>query len=157
MQTEEPDPEPVARVETNLAALQGRFQVRLQRLLDMLAVSLAGAERVDDAAYEGFSSFKNLVAAQSHRLSRESAVSEAEAWYLRSAFRDAIEYTNAFLEECRGVSAIFAVVVNGQLTGGDYNRIMGPEARSFHLLGLPHKIGQLREEFSVASESNRTF
>lgn len=152
METEEPDSEPVATVRTNLAALHSGLLVKFQRLLDMLAVSLVGAERVDDVAYEGFSKFFDLVAAQGQRLPRQAAVKESEGWYLRNVFRDAIEYTNAFLEECRMVCAIFRVVVNGRLTGEDYNRITGPEAQSFHLLGLPHKIEKLRSEFLVASD-----
>jgi hypothetical protein len=150
---EEQIDEPQVRVSINLSALQGTFFVQLQRLLDILAVSLAGLERVDDVAYAGFSPFFTLAPAQNERLTRSSAVAEAQRWYLCTVVRDAIEFTHAFLEECRLVCAFFSLIARGTpIMGADYHRIVGAEAQKFHGLGLPDKLKRLREDFSVASE-----
>src|SRR5436190_16964452 len=98
--SEEQTDEPQFRLSINLSVPQGNLLVQLQRLLDMLAVSLAGLERVDDNAYAGFSPFLNLTTAQNERLTRLSAIAEAQRWYLCTAFRDAIELTHTFLDEC---------------------------------------------------------
>jgi hypothetical protein len=150
--SEEQIDKPQVRLSINLAALQGKFFVHLQRQLDILAVSLAGLERVDDVAYANFSPFFTLVLAQNERLTRLSAVAEAQRWYLCTAVRDAIELTHALLEECWSVCAFFSLSAQGPITGADYNRIVGVEAQKFHGLGLPGKLKRLREDFGVASE-----
>jgi hypothetical protein len=150
---EEQIDEPQVRLSINLSALQGTFFVQLQRLLDILAVSLAGLEQVDDVAYAGFSPFFTLMPAQNERLTRLAAVAEAQRWYLCTVVRDAIECTHAFLEECRLVCAFFSLSARGTpITGADYHRIVGAEAQKFHSLGLPDKLKRLREDFSVSSE-----
>src|SRR5262249_33385222 len=138
--SEEQIDEPQFRLSINLSALQGKLLVQLQRLLDILAVSLAGLERVDDSAYAGFSPFFTLATAQNERLTRLSAVAEAQRWYLCTAFRDAIELTHAFLDECWLVCVFFSLSGQGTITGADYNRIVGPEAQKFHRLGMPDKL-----------------
>ena len=71
--SEEQTDEPQAMVSINLSALQGGILIQLQRLLDMLAVSFVGLEKVDDSAYASFSPFFNLSPAQNQRLTRASA------------------------------------------------------------------------------------
>jgi hypothetical protein len=136
----------------DLAGLQASLFVRLQRLLDVLAVSVLGAERVDDAAYASFATFININPAANQRLSREAAVKEAADWYLRCVFRDAIEATGEFLEGCRNVAAIYATAGSGKLTVGEFQKIVGIAAKKFHKLGLPEKIRQLRDDFGVSAE-----
>src|SRR5215470_17010216 len=97
--SEEQIDEPKARVSINLSALQGQILIQLQRLLDMLAVSFVGLEKVDDSAYASFSPFFTLSPAQNQRLTRALAVAEAQRWYLCTAFRDALEVLNVFLDQ----------------------------------------------------------
>lgn len=80
--SEEQIDEPQFRLSINFSALQGKLLAQLQRLLDILAVSMAGLERVDDSAYTGFSPFFSLTLVQNERLTRLSAVAEAQRWYL---------------------------------------------------------------------------
>jgi hypothetical protein len=130
----------------------GKVFIHLQRLLDILAVSLVGLEKVDDSAYAGFSPFFNLMPAQNERLTRVSATTEAQRWYLCTAFRDAIEVIHLFLDQGRLVCALFSKSAQGKIMGEDYNRIVGEEAQAFHRLGLPQKLGKLRTDFGVASD-----
>jgi len=141
-----------ATVSINLAALHGLVCIHLQRLLDILAVSLVGLEKVDDSAYADFSPFFNLAPAQNERLTRESAVAEAQRWYLCTAFRDAIEVINLFLDRGRLVCALCSKTARGKIMGADYNRIVGAEAEEFHFLGLPKKLERLRKDFGIAAE-----
>jgi hypothetical protein len=118
----------------------------------MLAVSFVGLEKVDDSAYASFSPFFNLFPAQEQRLTRASAIAEAQRWYLCTAFRDAIELLNVFLDQGRLLCALFPSAAQGKIQSDDYNRIFGTEIRQFHRLGLPDKLKKLQRHFGVASE-----
>jgi hypothetical protein len=145
-----PESRPIVNV--NLAALQSGLLVRLQHLLDMLAVSLLGAEAVDETRYEGFSVFFSVSPAGNQRLSRDAAAAEAANWHLRTAFRDAIEATGLFLDEARVVAAVYRAASASTLTVGSFNEIKGPEAARFHRLGLPDKLVALRSEFNISPD-----
>lgn len=138
-------------IHTNLVAIQDKFFVKLQGLLDILAASLAGLDRVDESAYSNFAPIIQLSPAQNRRLSKDTAISEARHWYLRSILRDAIELTNAFVEECWLVCSLFSLSASESNSKKELDKIIGPDAKKFHSLGLPVKLQRLRDTFSVGS------
>ncbi len=144
--------EPIRSLSINVAALQGRYNVALQHLLNTHAAIAAGLALVDENAYLGFSPFFGAYPAENRQLSKDVAVLEAQQRELRSVFRDAIELTHFYLEECRQVGAFFRAWNSGRIRGADFNSIVGPERSRFHKLGLPDKFKRLREEFGVATE-----
>ena len=100
-----------------------------------------------------FSPSAYMTDTQLSRLTRiPVAVAEAQRWYLCTAFRDAIELLNVFLDQGRLLCALFPSAAQGKIKADDYNRIVGKEARQFHRLGLPDKLKKLRQDFGVASE-----
>jgi len=137
------------QLNVNLEALQSRYFVRLQHLLDMLAVSMKSAEVIDSGTAMETSSFLNVAPAQNRRLSPRSASTEAVAWHIRNAFRDAMEATTLFLEECRAVAAIIKAAASHSLTWGRLQEIHGPEAAAYHRANLPDKLSALKQDFGV--------
>jgi hypothetical protein len=143
--------QPVGHVNISLDGLQGSLLIRVQHMLDMIAVTLCGIERVSSTDYDDFKpAFFRLDTAQNHRFSRDAAADAASRWILRTSFRDVIESVGWYLEKCRRVLALVrAAAGRGQILGEDFLRVTGYEARRFHRLGLPDKLKVLRDEFDL--------
>lgn len=143
---------PQRTLSINIAALQGRYHVVLQQLLDSHAAIAAGLDLVDENAYSGFAPFFQAYPAQDRRLSKDLAVAEAQQRELRSVFRDAIELTHFLLEECWQVCVFFSAWNGGRITGADFNSIVGVGRSRFHKLNLPDKFNRLRNDYGVFTD-----
>lgn len=143
---------PIRSLSVNIAALQGRYNVALQQLLDSHAAVAAGLGLVDENSYSGFAPFFQTYPARSRQLSKDAAILAAQQREYRSVFRDAIELTHLFLEECWQVCALFRAWNHGRIPGANFNSIVGAERSRFHKLGLPDKFMRLRDEFGVTTD-----
>jgi hypothetical protein len=133
--------------------LQGALFATLQHLLDVVAVSDLGLPSVSDDRYASVPSlFFNVFPAQSARLSLSAARTEASAWHLRTAFRDALEATGLYLDGCRTVAAICQQARASTLTVGSFEKITRSEAGAFHGLAIPAKIERLAQEFQISTD-----
>ena len=141
----------VVKVQLNLGAIEGRFLTQLQRLTDILAVSLIGLKHIDEQSYSSFTPFWRVEPAKNRRSPVSTAISEAEQWYLCGVVRDAIELTNDFVQNCWKTCSIMSLSTK-KVKGKDLNELLGPLTKKFHSLGLPAKIRKLREDFGVFSE-----
>ena len=141
----------IVKVHLNLEAIRGRFLTQLQRLTDILAVSLIGLENVDEQSYSSYSPFWRVEPAKNRRSTVNTATSEAEQWYLCGVVRDAIELTNDFVQDCWIACSIMSLSVK-KARGQDLNELFGQQTKKFHSLGLPNKIKKLRKDFGVFSE-----
>jgi hypothetical protein len=138
---------PLIKLRLELMALDGEFFVRLQRLLDVLAVSTAGLKCVTDGPNMDFPSYWTMEFTKNARLPRLAAVAEAERWHLRTVVRDAMEITSAFLEECGSVCELLSQSFQRLKSRNSYvipedecNQMMKEEAKVFHKLNFPNKI-----------------
>lgn len=142
------------KLSIDLNSFQHIFFVKLQHLLDILAVSLAGLERVNENPYEGFIPFFAFVPEESARLSSAAAVTEAKRWYLCTTFRDAIEITNELLEECLVVCMLCSLSYQSTISTDDYNHVVNTQRKKLHNMGLPDKLKKLQNTFGVVSIFN---
>ena len=140
------------RVEINTAALQAKYLVSLQRIVDVLTFSLAGVEHVTEERYADFKRFWHFDPAENQRLAFDVAAEEVERWHIKHCLQDAIDVVSAFLEECRMICAFYHLATLKPATGADYKRAVGRDRKAFHQLGLPDKIQHLKELFGVESD-----
>jgi hypothetical protein len=137
------------RVTVNLEVLLGKLQISLQRLIDFVAIGLAGARRVEKSDYEEPKEFASLQVAAENRLPFATARDEFITWCLKNSFTDAVDLVSSFLEESRMVGALYSL--GGRCSGADWKRAMNSEKKQFHELGFPAKIKFLREKYAISS------
>ncbi len=137
-------------IRINLAALQGGASQKLQRLLDVIDFSRAGAPLVTDELYPFRGDFFQFQPSGNTRLSLEGARAASQEWHVLHALREALEVASTFLEEARRCCALYRLATLENPLGSDLHHV-DSESRQFHRLGLPLKIQRLREEYGVQS------
>lgn len=137
-------------ININLAALQGVASQKLQRLLDVIHFSRAGASLVTDDSYPVRGDFFQFQPSGNTRLPLDVAREASEEWHVLHALREALESASGFLEEARRCCALYQLTTLEKPLGADLHRV-DRESRQFHRLGLPLKIQRLRDDFGVES------
>ena len=150
---ENPDqtaPQPISvNITVNLPAALAKFQVGLQRLIDLVSAGIAGVQKVEESEYQS-SPFRSSVHLADNRIPFSEIKTEFDAWCLKSGFTDAVDYLSVFLEECRLVVGLHSLGSN--TTGAELDRVRFEERKSFHWLGTRRQIKFLRERYDVSSQ-----
>jgi len=135
-------------ITVNLPAILAKFQVILQRLIDLVSVGFTGVHRVEESEYD-VSPFRSSVQLADNRIPFSEIKTEFDTWCLKSGFTDAVDYLSVFLEECRLVVSLHSLGSN--TTGAALDRARFEERESFHWLGTRRQIKFLRERYDVSS------
>lgn len=139
------------KLTVNSLAAQANLQIQLQLLLDILKASLAGLEQVDSKIYDDFTQFFTLDIASNKKLDHAAAIREAKRWLLSGAFREAIEITNIFLDECWMIFSFYKLYPKGVIQVADKDRVLDSK-KSFHKLPLNQKLSKLSTTFGINIE-----
>jgi hypothetical protein len=126
-----PQPIPV-NITVNLPATLAKFQVILQRLIDLVSVGVTGVHKLEEAEYD-VSPFRSSVRLADTRIPFSEIKTEFDIWCLKSGFTDAVDYLSLFLEECRLVVSLYSLGSN--TTDAELDRVRFEEHERFHWLG----------------------
>lgn len=140
------------RVHTDLNVLVENYLRQIQHVLDLVIFTFAGAELVTEKQYNDYSRFLNFQPSKSGRMDFTKAKNEYEKWLVRNFLGEAINFTQAFLEECRTICAIYSIS-NRPIRGHEFNTAINEEKKKYHRYGLPKKLEILRDKYNVSSES----
>jgi hypothetical protein len=134
-------------VRVELGGLIGGLQRSIQRCVGLVSFGLLAMENTTDGELELPGAYFQLaIAGDEHR--RFAAVKEDfQTWILTGGLRDSVEAVSVSLEQARSVCAVWSFAPGADITGQEWNERMVTEARKFHRLGLPHKIGFLKDEY----------
>jgi len=142
-----PQPIPVT-VTVNLPAALAKFQVGLQRLIDLVSVGIAGVQKVEESEYQS-GPFRSSIHLADNRIPFSEIKTVFDAWCLKSGFTDAVDYLSVFLEECRLVASVHSLGSN--TTAAELDRVRFEERESFHGLLPRRQIKFLTEHYDVNS------
>jgi hypothetical protein len=140
----------------NLGALLSQLHNTIQRTIYLAALGLNAPPRLtqEDLQLPGTSislSFGGLA------WPIEEAREGFTQWILGNSLRDAAEAISGFLEETRTVLAMWQLGIRNRsevITGADWHEATVSQRRRFHRLGLPDKIKNLQETYSLVLDSD---
>lgn len=137
-------------IQVSLAALQAVPLRKLQRLVDMVQFSRAGAVLVTDDHYPKLD-FVAISPSTNTRLTLPDARDATLAWLVRHGLRDGIEAVSLSLEDSRRVAALYILAAKGQIKVAEFDAVFAKN-KWFHRLGLPHKMNFLKNTYHLSSD-----
>jgi hypothetical protein len=140
----------VLSLRISLAALQAKPLRKLQRIIDVVRFTKAGASLVLADHYPP-QDFFTLNPSNNTQLSLEDARATARDWVVLHALRDAIEAVAVFLEDVRLLAAVYQLSAKSEIKGSEWNAVFA-DGRPFHRLGLPDKINRIRSAYGIESD-----
>jgi hypothetical protein len=130
-------------INVDLPAALTRLDRDLQHLVDLVSIGVTGVRKVEESEYKT-SPFPS--AQQLHKsLPYSDVKDEYVYWSLRNAFTQAIDQVGEFLEECRGLIALYRLG-STTINGDEWNRIWTTERETFDRKPFPQKIAYLEEK-----------
>ena len=153
--------ETVLNFNIDLSAGLGQLQVRLQHIMDMVAIGLTGIEDSQQTELTMPGTMFQMKPGNNASLNIEDAKLQSKSWILMSAMRDFIEAVSAFLEEVRIACSSFAILKSISLGPtivltddttkllNDWMQNVEAENKKFNRLGLPDKVERLKADYST--------
>ena len=138
-------------VKLNLDAPLSQLNIRLKHLSEILKIADIAIENISDEQYKKYHRFVDFDVASSCKLNFSEARDIFYQWCLKNNFRDSVEYSGIFLEECNFVCELVQARSDNKIKAGDFNKICGENRKKFHKKTFPEKIEYLRNQYNVSS------
>lgn len=141
----------VVKVELNLAGLLGRYFSRLQRLFDISMFLKSGCAELQEGELRDLGTLMVFHLASGDRPPFEEMRAQADQWLLRGFFRDAMEHTGLFLDECLTACAFIELSARKKATGAELKQLLSVGPKKIHKLHLPQKLEKLERDYGIDS------